>query len=135
MSVIGGISTAIVACVLVVIFVFATIIPASHYNSGMTALGNGDYVKAVTEFAAAGTYKDASDKITVAERDQKIANRESFTMGEWNGKPIEWKVLDVTDGKALIISNDILTIRQYDSLKSQLGKKAYNDSSIENWGE
>ena len=125
------IGAGIAAACVIVVFVITTVLPAQHYNNGESALGKGDYKQAISEFGAAGTYKDASDKKTVAERDQKISNCENFTMGMWRGKPIEWKVLEVTDGKALVISNDILTVRQYDSLKSQLDGKLSTDPSID----
>jgi hypothetical protein len=36
--------------------------------------------------------------------------------GTWRGEPITWQVLAIEDGRALIISDNILTTRQYDDL-------------------
>ena len=36
-----------------------------------------------------------------------------ITFGEWKGKPIEWRVLDIQDDKVLVTSIDLLALRQY----------------------
>jgi len=39
---------------------------------------------------------------------------EIITFGTYNGKPIDWRVLDVKDNKALIITVDIIERRRFD---------------------
>jgi hypothetical protein len=34
-------------------------------------------------------------------------------LGEYSGEPIEWRILDIADGKALVISEEVLTVRMY----------------------
>ena len=46
-----------------------------------------------------------------------------LTMGKWRGKPIIWRVLNVQDDKALVISEDVLTVRQYDGLEALFGER------------
>ena len=48
----------------------------------------------------------------------------------WRGNPIEWRVLDTSDGNVLLISKDILALRQYDSLERWLGKGWYRIEDI-----
>ena len=38
--------------------------PTNHYNTGVSAMESGDYPAAIEAFAAAGDYKDASDKLS-----------------------------------------------------------------------
>jgi hypothetical protein len=45
---------------------------------------------------------------------EKVGDRVEF--GTWRGEPITWRVLAIEGGRALIISEDILTLRQYDDL-------------------
>jgi len=66
---------------------------------------------------------NAENSNAASERSRKIASYENFTMGVWNDKPIEWRVLDVQEGKALVISEDNVTVRQFDGLEKQYGKR------------
>ena len=38
---------------------------------------------------------------------------ETMTLGRWAGEPIVWRVIDVKDGRALLVSRDILEIRPF----------------------
>ena len=99
--------------------VFATIffaLPAYHYRQAEDALNDGDYRKAAAEFDAAGDYRDASIREVNARRSLEIVDDKSCEFGEWRGMPVKWRVLSVEDGRALLISEDILAVRQYDGL-------------------
>ena len=53
----------------------------------------------------------------------------TLTFGTYNDLPIKWRVIDVRDGKAVVISQDILTIKAYDAAESgkynYIGNKDY----------
>jgi hypothetical protein len=51
---------------------------------------------------------------TVVPPIENVGDRVEF--GTWRDKPITWRVLAIEDGQALVISEDILSVRQYDDL-------------------
>jgi hypothetical protein len=56
---------------------------------------------------------------------------EIVEFGEWRGEPLEWRVLDIQDGKALLITKNIVASRQYDRVDD------YGDITSEkfDWGD
>jgi molybdate transport system substrate-binding protein len=52
--------------------------------------------------------------------------------GTWRGKPIIWRVLTVEGGRALVVSEDILAVRQYDSLGIR-SSTTWAESDIRAW--
>jgi len=61
---------------------------------------------------------------------------EIIEFGKWRGAPIAWRVLDVQNDKLLLLSEDVLTIRQYDGLEEQYGERLkgvntmFNNNSV-----
>ncbi|MDR3311450.1 MAG: DUF6273 domain-containing protein [Oscillospiraceae bacterium] len=53
-----------------------------------------------------------------------------FTFGMFDGNPIEWRVLDVADGKVLVISEEILTQQMY---YKNLLSVTWETSDIRSW--
>ena len=37
-----------------------------------------------------------------------------YTMGTWGGKPIEWRVLEVSEGSALLITEKVIDVLPYE---------------------
>jgi hypothetical protein len=46
-----------------------------------------------------------------------------FEFGTWRGKNIEWQVLEVQTHKALIITRDIISVRQYHGFEKEYGER------------
>ena len=104
----------IVACVCAVSAIFIFALPAYHYGQAENALRDGDYAKAEKEFLAAGNFMNAPERVENAIRSLEIVERGKCEFGEWRGEPIEWRVLDVEDDRALLVSKEVLALRQYE---------------------
>ncbi len=100
--------------VLIVILIITVGIPSSKYSDGAKLLEAGDYKGASDIFADLGDYHDSEQRL--AESYEKLSmqvfNNTDFTFGAYeqdsnteNGtEPLKWKVLEVQNGKALVIS-------------------------------
>jgi hypothetical protein len=64
---------------------------------------------------------------------QSVGERVEF--GTWRDKPITWKVLAIEDDRALVISEDILTVRQYDDLGASSSDDIDWDIASTTWAE
>ncbi|MDR3309881.1 MAG: DUF6273 domain-containing protein [Oscillospiraceae bacterium] len=41
-----------------------------------------------------------------------------LALGEYNGEPIEWRILDIADGKAFVIAENCVAVRNYSDMGS-----------------
>jgi hypothetical protein len=68
---------------------------------------------------------------------ENVGDRVEF--GTWRDAPITWRVLAIEDGRALVISEDILAIRQYDDFDfdassiDQLDQDTFSERDIRVW--
>ena len=118
---------AIGAIIVCVCFAFAivwtkVIIPNNKYNAAIELYNAGEYEEAFEAFEALGDYKDSAEKADMARsRTAKVGDTIIFGAYEQdndtsNGKEgVEWLVLDVKDGKALVISKYALDCKQYNT--------------------
>lgn len=86
-----------------------------QYESAIQSMESGDYKSAREQFLALGDYKDAAEKYDDI-RFTNLQVGESIVFGTQASKPnggssnpISWTVIDVKDGKALLLSDKILT--------------------------
>ena len=122
------ITTLIVCAVIAFInFLNAVIIPNVKYNDAIALMDAGSLDEAYNIFIELGDYKDAADKagdIRVTKTKEQLKNIKvgsyiNFGVYEQdnntsNGKEeVEWLVLEVKDGKALVISKYALDSKQY----------------------
>lgn len=112
-----------------VIFLFVIIIPNGKYNDAIALMDEGNLDEAYGIFTELGNYKDAADKagdIRLTKfKEQlkgiKVGNYIKFGAYEQdnntsNGKEdVEWLVLEVKDGKALVISKYALDCKPYNA--------------------
>lgn len=124
------ITTPIVCAVIAFIILLNTvIIPNGKYNDAIALMDAGNIVEAYEALVALDGYKDSADKANSI-YDQynqyklKVAKAGDYAFfGEYeqdnntaNGKEdIEWLVLEVKDGKALVISKYALDCKQYNT--------------------
>jgi len=115
------------AAVVLLTVVYTVIIPEGKYRDAAALLDAGKTDEACALFLTLGNYKDAADQagsIRLAKNGEQLKNAEvgsyiPFGVYEQdnnaaNGKEdVEWLVLDVKDGKALVISKHILDSKQY----------------------
>ena len=124
------ITTPIVCAIIAFIIVLNTvIIPNGKYNDAITLMDAGKLDEAYSAFIELGDYKDASEKAGNIKlqktKDQlkniKVGSHINFGAYEQdnntsNGKEdVEWLVLEIKDGKALVISKYALDCKQYNT--------------------
>ena len=109
-----------------------TAILDGKYNDAIALMDAGKYDEAYSAFIELGDYKDASEKagdvILQKTKDQlkniKVGSHINFGTYEQdnntsNGKEdVEWLVLEVKDGKALVISKYALDCKQYNTSRT-----------------
>ena len=131
-----------IAAILAVIAVLAgacyvvinIVIPNNKYNDAVALMNEGKYAEALAVFEELKGYKDSSEQAVAAYKEQlkRVKVGEYIFFGEYeqdndmsNGKEdIEWQVLAVEDGKALVISKYCLDCIPYN-----------NDDTFVEWGE
>ncbi len=115
--------TPIVCAIIAFIIVLNTvIIPNNKYNKAVALMNAGKYDEATSAFEALDGYKDSHAKMKECMLKEPEAGDCVF-FGAYeqdnktsNGKEdIEWLVLEVTDGKALVISKYALDCKQYNT--------------------
>lgn len=129
------ITTPIVCAIIAFIIVLNTvIIPNGKYNNAIALMDAGNLDEAYGIFTELGNYKDAADKagdirltkLKETLKGIKVGNYIKF--GEYeqdnntaNGKEdIEWLVLEVKDGKALVISKYALDCKPYNTISTDV---------------
>ena len=105
------------------------IIPNGKYNDAIALMNAGNVVEAYETLVALDGYKDSADKANSIYDQYKVEKLKVAKAGDYvffgayeqdnsasNGKEhIEWLVLEVKDGKALVISKYALDCKQYDT--------------------
>ena len=122
------ITTTIVCAIIVFIIVLNTvIIPNGKYNDAITLMDAGKLDEAYSAFIELGDYKDASEKAgdirLQKTKDQlkniKVGSHINFGAYEQDNNTsndkeyVEWLVLEIKDGKALVISKYALDCKEY----------------------
>ncbi len=126
-----GIFTAAAALVVAfIVLLNSVIIPSVRYNNAKNLLAEKKYAEAGKAFKKLGDYKDSEKLVNEANvlpiADEQIEfwnNPKDISVGDivkFGGYPqsgkmdeIEWQVLDVSDGKALLISRYCLDSKPY----------------------
>lgn len=123
------ITTPIVCAVIAFIIVLNTvIIPNVKYNDAIALMDAGNIVEAYEALVALDGYKDSADKANSIYSKYKVEKLKVAKVGDYvsfgayeqdnntaNGKEdIEWLVLEVKDGRALVISKYALDCKRYD---------------------
>ena len=124
------ITTPIVCAIIAFIIVLNTvIIPNGKYNDAITLMDAGNIVEAYEALVALDGYKDSADKANSIYDKYKVEKLKVAKAGDYaffgayeqdnntaNGKEdIEWLVLEVKDGKALVISKYALDCKPYNT--------------------
>ena len=124
------ITTSIVCAVIAFFIVLNTvIIPNVKYNDAIALMDAGNIVEAYEALVALDGYKDSADKANSIYFKYKVEKLKVAKVGDYvffgeyeqdnntaNGKErIEWLVLEVKDGKALVISKYSLDCKEYNT--------------------
>lgn len=124
------ITTPIVCAIIAFIIVLNTvIIPNGKYNDAIALMDAGKLDEAYSAFIELGDYKDASEKAGDIKLQKTKDQLKNIKVGSYinfgayeqdnntsNGKEdVEWLVLEIKDGKALVISKYALDCKQYNT--------------------
>ena len=124
------ITTPIVCAIIAFIIVLNTvIIPNNKYNDAIALMDAGNIVEAYEALVALDGYKDSADKANSIYDKYKVEKLKVAKVGDYvffgayeqdnntsNGKEyVEWLVLEIKDGKALVISKYALDCQQYNT--------------------
>ena len=124
------ITTPIVCAIIAFIIVLNTvIIPNNKYNDAVALMDAGNIIEAYEALVALDGYKDSADKANSIYDKYKVEKLKVAKVGDYvffgayeqdnntsNGKEdIEWLVLEVKDGKTLVISKYALDCQQYNT--------------------
>ncbi len=119
-----AIAAAPIVCVIIVFIIVlnTVIIPNNKYNEAVALMNAGKYTEAISAFEALDGYKDSHAKMKECMLKDLQAG-DCVLLGTYeqdnntsNGKEdIEWLVLEVKDGKALLISKYALDCKQYNT--------------------
>ena len=127
---IAVITTPIVCAIIAFIIVLNTvIIPNNKYNNAIALMDAGNIVEAYEALVALDGYKDSADKANSIYDRYKVEKLKTAKVGDYiffgayeqdnntsNGKEdVEWLVLEIKDGKALVISKYALDCQQYNT--------------------
>lgn len=127
-----------------VIVYYSVIAPANKYKDALAQIDSGNYWKAYEAFLALDSYKDSAEKAKFAYKQYQLEKLRNAKTGDYvvwgtyeqdndtkNGKEaIEWLVLEVKDGKALVISKYALDVRQYHTSNAYVTWKI---CTLRNW--
>ena len=124
------ITTPIVCAIIAFVIILNTvIIPNGKYNYALSLMDAGNVVEAYETLVALDGYKDSADKANSIYDQYKVEKLKIAKAGDYvffgayeqdnntsNGKEdVEWLVLEVKDGKALVISKYALVYKPYNT--------------------
>lgn len=124
------ITTPIVCAIIAFLIVLNTvIIPNGKYNDAIALMDAGKYDEAYSAFIELGDYKDAFEKAGDVKLQKTKDQLKNIKVGSYinfgayeqdnntsNGKEdVEWLVLEIKDGKALVISKYALDCKPYNT--------------------
>lgn len=121
--------TIVCAIIAFIIVLNTVIIPNGKYNDAIALMDAGNIVEAYEALVALEGYKDSADKANSIYDQYKVEKLKVAKAGDYiffgkyeqdnntsNGKEdVEWLVLEVKDGKALVISKYALDCKPYDT--------------------
>ncbi len=122
----------------------ATKITECKYNDAITLMDTGNIIEAYEALVALEGYKDSTDKANSICYKYKVEKLKVAEVGDYvffgayeqdnntsNGKEdVEWRVLEIKDGKALVISKYGLDCKQYNTSRTDV---TWKTCSLRKW--
>lgn len=108
-------------------------IKEAKYRKAIVYAENGEYLDAIKQLINISGYKDSSQKI-VEFSNEYMPVGSVVTMGEYDGKPIEWIVLEYSDNSLgrLLLCKDSVDDRAFNYI-DEAGGGNWGESSIRDW--
>ncbi len=139
----------IIGVIIYVIVLNTVIIPNNKYDDAVALLKAGEIVDAYEAFVDLDGHKDSAEKAESIYEQYKIEKLKAATIGDEvylgtyeqdkktsNGnEKIKWIVLDIKDGKALVISKYVLDAKPFDedTDTNSYEKVTWSDCSLRVW--
>lgn len=131
-------------CIAFIIVFITVIIPNNRYNKAVALIDEGSVVEAYEAFMSLGKYKDSADKASSIYDSYKLEKLKHIEVGDTiffgsyeqdndkeNGnEDIEWLVLEIEDGKALLISKYALDCQPYNTVYENV---TWETCSLRKW--
>ena len=132
------------AVIALAILLYTVIIPNAKYNNAVALMDAGNMVEAYETFLSLDGYKDSADKADSVRAKYETEKIKSAKVGDYvffgayeqdndtsNGKEdIEWLVLEVKDGKVLLISRYALDRKPYNTRYTDI---TWETCSLREW--
>lgn len=122
------ISSVVCAAIAILMVLNTVIIPNGKYNDAVQLMNDGELVEAYETFIALNGYKDSAEKADSISSEYKKEKMKTAKAGDYitfgayeqeygseGQEEIEWLVLEVKDGRALLISKYVLHGQAYTS--------------------
>ena len=123
---------------------YTVIVPNNKYNDAIELIDTGNIVEAYEILSSLGEYKDSAEKAESIYEDYKLEKLKNPKVGDFvffgkyeqdnneeNGKEkIEWLVLEVKGGRALLISKDALDCEPYNIVDQDV---TWGTCTLRNW--
>ena len=103
-------------------------IKESIYLFAKSLLDEKEYTKAAEQFMQLDNYKDS--KIKLLEIYNLFGDKDVVYFGKYNGKPIEWQILDTKDSKVLLITSNAIDEMSYNN---EYRAVDWENSSLRKW--
>lgn len=137
-------TTTVCAIIVFIIVLNVVIIPNGKYKDAIALMDAGNIVEAYEALVALDGYKDSADKANSIYDKYKVEKLKDPKVGDYvffgayeqdgntsNGKEdIEWLVLEVEDGNALVISKNALDYKPYHIKDTYV---TWETSTLRNW--
>ena len=92
------------------------VIPANYYTKAENCEAVQDYADAIEMYRRAGTYKDSEQKIRQMSilNVKKYRKNDTVYLGEYASKVLDWTVVEISDGHAVLVCNRIIDKKPYE---------------------
>ena len=100
----------------------------SIYLLATNLLSQKEYTKAAEQFMKLNSYKDSKTKLL--EIYNLFGDKDVVYFGKYNGKPIEWQILDTKDNKVLLITSNPIDEMSYNNEYKAID---WEKSSLRKW--
>lgn len=103
---------------------------AERYQQGKTFYKNAQLQEALETFSQLGDYEDAKDYVRKCTTRLRYQVGNKITFGNYNGEPIDWRVLALNGNMCLLLADKIL---EYQPYQDQYVDTSWRESTLRKW--
>lgn len=130
----------IIVILVVYIVISKVVVPSSNYKKACGLLEAGEYAESMEIFEKLNGYKDSNSKLDEAHNlkveaesilNCKLSVGDVYYLGKYYNEDIQWRVLAIEDGKALIITDNKMWNQKYNETHD--GKVSWAKCLLRKW--